>query len=197
VADVDDPNVSDTFDLTVTVSPQQCNPATYTPVCDGSGDLQYCGDLGQFVTYSCQGGCTNGACGTPTGGICADAVALSDGGSASNNYVGTNNIDPVANNQTGSCSFGENTAGADWVYEVSLQANETLTASYTGNSCCDIMYVLGTCSDTTTCLGAADNDGSVTYTAGSSPETVYVVMDHDSYTNNSGFSYNLSITITP
>ncbi len=195
VADVDDPTVSDTFDLTVDVTPQQCNPATYTPTCDGSGDLQYCNDLGQFVTYTCQGGCSGGACGTPTGGICADAKPLSNGGSAGNSYVGTNNIDPVGDGNTGSCSFGENTAGADWVYEVSLQANETLTANYNGNSCCDIMYVLTTCSDTSTCVGAADNDGQVTYTAGNSAETVYVVMDHDSYTNNSFWNYTLNITI--
>ena len=189
--------MSDTFDLTVKVTPQQCNPSTYTPVCDGSGDLQLCGDLGQYVTYTCQGGCSNGACGTPTGGICADAVPLSDGGTGSNQYIGTNNIDPVANNQTGSCSFSQDTAGADWVYAVDLQANETLTASFTGNSCCDIMYVLSDCNDTTTCLDLSDNDGSVTYTAGGSAETVYVVMDHDNYTNNSTYSYNLSISIAP
>jgi hypothetical protein len=197
VADVDDPNVSDTFDLTVTVSPQQCNPATYTPTCDGSGNLQYCGDLGQFVSYTCQGGCTNGACGTPTGGICADAVLLADGGSGSNTYIGTNNIDPVANNVLGNCTFGEDTAGADWVYQVDLQANETLTASYNGNSCCDIMYVLSDCTDTSTCIEAADDDGSITYTAGASAETVYVVMDHDSYTNNSTYNYTLNISIAP
>jgi hypothetical protein len=195
VADVDDPSVSDTFDLTVDVTPQQCNPATYTPTCDGSGDLQYCGDLGQFVTYTCQGGCTGSACGTPTGGICADAKPLGNGDSDGNTYIGTNNIDPVGDGATGSCSFGENTAGADWVYEVSLQANETLTADYNGNSCCDIMYVLTTCTDTSTCVGAADDDGQVTYTAGASAETVYVVVDHDSYTNNSTYNYTLNITI--
>ena len=105
----------------------------------------------------------------------------------------------VGTGNTGSCSFGENTAGADWVYEVSLQANETLTADYDGisgdDSCCDIMYLLKDCSDTSTCIEAVDDDGDISYTAGGSPETVYVVMDHDDYVNDSSYGYDLNITI--
>ena len=204
VADVDDPTVSDTFDLTVTVSPQQCDPAVYTPACDGSGNLQYCSDLGQFVTYTCQGGCSMNACGTPQGGICADAVPLGNGQTGSQaQYVGTNNLDPVGTNRTGSCTFPEETAGADWVYEVSLQANETLTADYTGTglgssgSSFDVMYVLGDCTDTTTCIDAVDGDGSITYTAGNSAETVYVVLDHESYVDETLYGIEVTITITP
>jgi hypothetical protein len=199
-ADVDESsfgstNLSNTQTFTAKVSQPQCTAGPSAVSCQGGGSLQYCDSIGLFQTYSCTGGCTNGACGTPQGEIPADAKTLGDGDSDSNSYVGTNAVDPVANNQTGSCSFGENTAGADWIYEVNLQANETLTADYNGNSCCDIVYVIKDKYDTSTCVGAADNDGQVTYTAGSSAETVYVVMDHDSYTNNSGFNYTLNITI--
>jgi hypothetical protein len=138
----------------------------------------------------------NGTCGTPTGAIPQDAKPVSDGDTVSqSSYVGSNAVDPVANNATGSCSFGEDTAGADWTYSVDLQANETVTADYSGGSSFDIMYMLKDRYDTTSCIEAADNDGSISYTAGSSPETVYVVMDHDSYTNNSFYGFSLDITI--
>jgi hypothetical protein len=137
----------------------------------------------------------NATCGSPTGAQPFDPKPLSDGGSDSNSYVGSNAVDPVGNNNTGSCSFNQDTAGADWTYEISLQANQTLTATFTGGSCCDIMYLLKDPFDGSTCQGISDNDGSITYTAGSSPETVYVIMDHDSYTNSSFYSYNLSISI--
>ena len=144
------------------------------------------------------------ACGTPQGGICADAVPLGNGQTGSQaQYVGTNNLDPVGTNRTGSCTFPEETAGADWVYAVSLQANETLTADYTGTglgssgSSFDVMYVLGDCTDTTTCIDAVDGDGSITYTAGNSAETVYVVLDHESYVDETLYGIEVTITITP
>ena len=120
---------------------------------------------------------------------------MSDGDSHGNTYVGNNNIDPVGNNNTGSCSFDENTAGADWVYEVTIPAGQTLTASYSGGSCCDIMYLLTDCTNESSCVDAVDDDGSITYTAGNSAETVYVVLDHDSYTNDASYSYNVDIDV--
>ena len=185
-----------TLDISLQQPVPACQNSTYTPQCDGSGNLQYCStEYPVFDTYTCQGGCMNATCGSPTGAQPFDPKPLSDGGSDSNSYVGSNAVDPVGNNNTGSCSFNQDTAGADWTYEISLQANETLTATFTGGSCCDIMYLLKDPFDGSTCQGISDNDGSITYTAGSSPETVYVIMDHDSYTNSSFYSYNLSISI--
>ncbi len=183
------------FTLDAEITQPECVPPNYTISCDGNGNLQYCAPSATIETYSCQGGCSNGACGTPTGGLCADAKPVSDGDTVSNTYDGTNNLDPVAAGATGSCSFGENTGGADWVYEVSLQANETVTADYTGNSGFDIIYILKDCTDTTTCQATANNDGSASYTAGSSPETVYVVADHRNYNNSSFWQYSIDITI--
>jgi hypothetical protein len=187
--------------FTAKVSAPQCTAGPSTVSCQGSGNLQYCDSVGLFQTYSCNGGCTNGTCGNPQGELCADAKPMADGDSDSqSSYIGINAIDPVANNQTGSCSFPENTAGADWVYAVDLQAGETLTADYTGTSsfgsgsCCDLMYLLKDCYDTTTCVDTAENDGSITYTA-SSAETVYVVMDHDSYVNNSTYGFDIDINV--
>ena len=186
--------------FTVDVSLQQpvpaCQNSTYSPTCDGSGNLKYCStQYPIFDTYSCTGGCMNGTCGTPTGAIPQDAKPVSNGDSEGNSYSGSNAVDPVGNNATGSCNFGEDTAGADWTYKVDLQANETLTADYNGNSCCDIMYLLKDYTDTSTCVESVDNDGSITYTAGNSPETVYVVMDHDSYTSNSSWNYTVDFTV--
>jgi len=202
VGDADDTASSEEISMEVNIQQSDCDPATYQLQCDGSGNLQLCSDVGLYETYSCQGGCSNATCGTPTGAIPEDAKPVSDGDTVSqDSYTGTNDVDPVGNNATGSCTFGENTAGADWTYKVDLQANETLTADYTGTgffsggSCCDIMYILQDYTDTTTCLGAVDNDGSLTYTAGNSPETVYVVMDHDDYTNNTFYGFSLDITI--
>jgi len=188
-------SISNTQTFKAKVSAPQCTQGSSALSCVGSGNLEYCDSLGLFQTYSCSGGCTNGACGSPTGAIPADAKPLGDGDSDSNGYSGTNDVDPVANNATGSCTFDENTAGADWTYEISLQANETVTADYNGGSCCDIMYMVKDKWDTSTCIDAVDDDGSISYTAGNSAETVYVVMDHDSYTNSSFYDYTLNITI--
>ena len=194
-------SLASTQTLTAKVSAPQCTAGASAVSCQGSGNLQYCDSVGLFQTYSCNGGCSNGTCGTPQGELCADAKPMADGDSDSQSqYVGINAVDPVGSNQTGSCSFPENTAGADWVYAVDLQAGETLTADYTGTSsfgsgsCCDLMYLLKDCYDTTTCVDTAENDGSITYTA-STAETVYVVMDHDSYTNNTTYGFDITINV--
>jgi hypothetical protein len=208
MADVDDASSTDYRDgtLTAKVTKEQCDPTTYSPTCDGSGNLEWCNSLGLFDTYSCDGGCSNGSCGTPRGGICADAVSVQDGDTVSSKYNGVSSLDPVGNNSTGNCSFGEGTGGADFIYQVDLAGGEKLTASYDGqsgstgsDSSDDLMYLLKDCSDESTCEESVNSDGSLTYTAASGGETVYVVMDHDRYTDepsdSGGYGFNLDITI--
>ncbi len=200
IADSDDDGTSDTFELEVEIESQECDPATHAATCDGSGNLEYCDQLGFLQTYSCQDGCSNGSCGTPTGGVCADAVTADSGDSFSNDWIGDNNMDPVGTGITGNCSFPEDTAGADWVYEVNLAADEILTADYGGNSSgdssSDTMYLLSECGNGSDCLDAVGDNETIQYKAGSSSETVYVVMDHGSYTDEPDYGYSLDIDKT-
>lgn len=197
VADVDEATTTNYREGTLNVRAGEppCDPATYTSTCDGSGNLLYCVPPGFEETYACTDGCSNGECGTKTGGICADAKPVQSGDTESEVYDGINSLDPEATGNTGGCTFPEETAGADFIYEVELQANEQLTADYDGDSSFDVMYLLGDCSDTSTCIEAVDNDGSIDYTAGSSAETVYVVLDHESYTDGGTQNYSFNVDI--
>jgi hypothetical protein len=212
VADSDE-GTSDTFTLEADLKQQQCQPDSYTVECDGNGDLQYCTDLGLYETYSCNGGCdssgdpnTSDTCGDPRGGICADARPVSSGDSVSEDFLGLNWLDPVANGNTGSCSFPNATSGAEYIYEVDLTGGEELTASYdgtggfSGGSSTDSMYLLGDCGDASTCIEAVEDSsfssGMITYEATDGAETVYVVVDEESQTSSGFYTYGFDLDIT-
>mgnify|MGYP006278765657 CR=1 FL=1 len=172
---------------------QACTPSMFTAQCTSPKTRSYCDSTYNIVREETCLGCQSGNC--PSGNGCMNAIPAGNGDSDGNTYIGSNDIDPVGNNATGNCTFSQNTAGADWVYEIQLQANQKLTADYVGNSCCDTMYLLKNCAQTSSCVQAVDGDGQITYTAGNSAETVYVVMDHNSYTNNSTYNYTVNFKL--
>jgi hypothetical protein len=202
--DEDGSTVMDEFEMDISVTPPECLSGVDEPTCVDGNTLEYCGEFNHWISYSCAGGCSNGQCGAPTGDFCGDPIALSDGESDTQTYSGTNDSDPVANNQTGSCNFSswDYTGGVDHFYAVDLQDGETLTASYTGGptggSCCGIMYILTDCWDTNTCQSTTGeaSSGSLNYTA-SADETVYVIMDRTISGSTSSYDYTLDVSVSP
>jgi len=199
-ADVEEANGTDYREGTfrARVNSDQCDPQTASATCLDSETVEYCSQQYEVwrekSCYSCSGGtCADGSCATP--------YVVGDGDNHSGKYSeGTDDIDPVGSGNTGSCSFPDDTAGADWVYQVDLEANQKLTADASSDSSFGVVYLLKDCADTTTCQEAVDGDGQVTYQAGSNPETVYVVVDHDHYTSAdpgpSGYDgYGIDITV--
>lgn len=206
IGDVDETSttIMDEFEMNISVKPPQCLRGVDEPTCADGNTLEYCGEYNHWIGYSCAGGCSNGQCGAPTGDFCGDPIALADGDSDTQTYSGTNDSDPVANNQTGSCNFSswDYTGGTDHIYAVEMEAGQTLTASYTGGptggSCCGIMYILTDCWDTDTCQSTTGeaSSGSLDYTA-SGDETVYVVMDRTINGSTSSYDYTLDISVSP
>ncbi len=186
VADVDEYQDSTDYSeatLRIRAGDRPCDPASSTPTCDGTDTLEYCVEPGVYETRRCLGGCSSGECGTPSGAVCADAIPAGDGDNFNFQHVGTNNLDPVASGATGSCSFPTDTEGGDFIHEVDLTGGETLTAQSTSEASDGVMYLLTECTDTTSCQEAVDADGgSISYTAASGGESVYVVIDHDDAT---------------
>ncbi len=179
------------------VNTQQCSPQNDSATCADSSTRRYCSDQYEVWREEPCEGCSGGGC----AGSCSNPLTLADGETDNGAYSDlTNDLDPEGTGQTGSCTFPEETAGGDVVYAVDLAANEQLTADASSDSSFGVFYLLSDCSDTTTCLGADDGDGTITHQAGSSPETVYIVIDHESYTSSSppGSSYDgysLDVTV--
>ena len=199
-ADADDKADDEEFTMNVNITREQqdCIDGTHTPTCVGDS-IQLCGeDRPLYTYYSCDGGCFNGRCGFPRGERCLDAKPLSDGATESNDWVGSNSIDPAATGNTGSCSFDAGTAGADWVYSVQLDPGETLVADIEEDGFFapdTVLYFLRDCADTSTCFKARSSEGELTYTAGGSRETIYVVADTPEDTDNSFDGYELDISV--
>ncbi len=186
-----------------------------TPTCTpheelgcSSGDrLAYCDAQGFEQTIGCDGGCTGGACATPGGQVCADPIPVGDGESDTRRFRGRVGI-PVEPGLAGACDFtSANTPeSADHVYEIELNAGETLSVDWeTGierpGTAGGVMYLLGGCGDTSRCLkngGPYPTDGetdALTYSAGSSAETVYLVVARTSSYLADQYDYRVDVTI--
>ncbi len=162
------------------------------PTCSLADEVSYCVDQ-VLQTSSCIG-CVNGVCPTVTGNSCADAIPATSGVLIQGAFDGDDTLTMAGN--IGLCSFANATEGVDKFYEISLLAGQTLTGTYASNSSLAVIYVMGSCFETTTCYdnSATGNSGTITYTA-AVDETVTVVMDRTAAGNAPSFTYDLSLNV--
>ena len=110
-------SASGDFDITATVTPAECDPATFMTTCQGGG-IAICNNLAQLDTYACQGGACGtdvaGRCDNPTGEICLDANRLTGAsGTFTANFDDTdftNDIE-LPSGGAGSCYVGDASDG--------------------------------------------------------------------------------------
>ncbi len=164
--------------------------------CSDANTLTYCPTGTRKESYACAGGCVAGACGTPTGDICADAIPAIVG-TNSGNYSGTNGIDLGAGAR-GTCNFatGDSQVGTDHTYYVDLTPGQVLNTSFTTNSGFGIMYLTKDCASGSQCLTntAGGGGGSLSYTS-TATERVYIVIDRTLSGSDSFYTYVLNVSI--
>jgi subtilisin-like proprotein convertase family protein len=199
VADSDDPETTDTFNLSVRVDTTCSGPSE---ACDGSGNVRYCSGSGAAPEFfACSGGCSNATCGTSNDEFCYDATDItstlkSAGGINQSVNFGNYNNDAALD----ACNIEpDESVGPDAVFKAQLQSNDSLSLTLNPDGSYDqgSLSIVEGCRDLSSqCLtGTHDGDPSqVSYTAGSSPETVYIVADVDDYTTD---TFSLSGKIVP
>ncbi len=182
-----DPSEYGTGELTVQVRQPTCTPHTGLG-CDGDA-LTYCSSAGLEESVDCDGSCTAGSCDPASGEVCADPIPLEDGDVVGRTFTGGLAI-PTGFGDFGNCTFDETTRpNIDDIYEIDLQANETLTVDYeTGahqvHTNAGVMYLTtGGCGELNTCQTLAGPlntfgqplPGALTYDAPVG-QTVYLVV---------------------
>ncbi|MFP4600416.1 MAG: hypothetical protein ACLFVJ_19325 [Persicimonas sp.] len=202
VADTDDPSTSETFDLEVEIV-EGCSQTDTTPTCNGDV-LEYCGSDGFMETYTCTGGCTNGACDAPGGDVCVDAIdatsnANQTGGITYNDLVWGDYANSIEGDTCGGVTSGENDAH-DVIFEVDMQPDDVLRAKLISNDSAPdsdpALYILETCGDLSTCIDGDRSTGDpleLFYRA-TTTETVYVVADSDDTSTTETFDMELEVT---
>lgn len=186
---------SGTWNVDVTHGTPFCNPgetacldATTLEICPPAGD--------QFITHPCAGGCTAGACATPEGSSCGDAIELLSGNSVMQDFTGTNTTD-FGVGQMGNCTLEDAQAGTDYFYYVDLLDGQTLDASFTSTSAFGTMYLTLDCANAQACLesgGPSGNSGAASYTA-TGNQRVYIVMDRALSGSTASYNYTLDVTV--
>lgn len=195
VVDASSTSATGTFTVSASAQAPTCTPGEELG-CTDADTLSFCSTLGVPADYTCTDGCFEGTCGTPTGKLCADAIALSNGFTETRAFSGGNVVNP-GSGQQGTCNFpaSEEPLGVDTIYVADLRAGEYLIANYTSSSSYTMMYLLGDCSSGSSCLQATPDGttGTLTYQA-SQDEQVFLVMDR-SLAGSSTLTYTLNVQI--
>lgn len=186
-------NGSGLFTIDATIQSPSCTPGDVLG-CADSVSLEYCSELGVPVEYGCSTACSNGRCDFPTGDVCIDAIQVTAPATYTSPFDAANDIDPGVG-QSGNCNFTSSLRGADRVYEVDLQAGEWLFADLTASSSSTVMYVLGQCGDTSSCLAntTPSTSSNLVYEANGA-ETVYLVVDRTT-SGTSTLTYEVDIEV--
>jgi len=186
---------------TVRTLPPQCNDQT-PPMCDQNGtDLLYCVN-GLFQSYTCDGTCTAGACDTPTGDLCFDAIPLTSTTSpVVADWSGQTDQVNIGGRIQGNCVFDDADApdGAETVYSIDLAQGEVLDLTLDTSESNAVLYVLNDCtSDGNACVandpteGTTSQDRRVTFAAPATG-TYYVVVDRTDTFDSNGYTLTWSV----
>lgn len=201
VVDSDSSFDTDDFFVSIDFGPAQCSQGQTQ--CVNSSTLEYCNDLGRFESYACTGGCSNGACGTPTGLVCPDPIVATDGFSHSSAFRGSNDID-MGTGIVGGCDFSSSSGvGDDHFYAVDMVAGQTLTITYTspgssGESASSYghVFILGDCFDKNSCQTnlqrvSANTTATLSFVAPNT-QRYFVVVDR-ALTSSTSFAYGYTV----
>ncbi len=192
----------ETWDLTAEVKTTNCTPGDASCQDGETAEMSYCGKYGLGEeTYTCQGepaecrsGLGGARCASPTGGECADPIQAADGETKSGDFSGTNDIE-LLSGSVGECQVGEETEGAETVYEVALQRDDLLRADLETTVDSARMYLLRDCYWERSCqtLVEGGSDEELYYRT-TSQETVYLVVDSTDAGSSGDFSVDFEIT---
>ena len=184
------------FGLFIEKLAPECQPGAVQCAADGT-TLLTCNSAGLFDRYSCNGACAAGACVTPSGDACFDAIALTGvAGQVTGAFsTGTNRYSLPAG-QTAGCfvdDFSLNTA-ADTFYRINLNAGDVLTATLNTANTNAYLFMLSGCASPNECIRNNPQRGSTTlrhYAA--TAQTITLVVD--SYLSSVA-TYTLDYTVT-
>jgi hypothetical protein len=205
--DGDDPppaNDPERYEANVTLYDSACSGRNVT--CNGDGDVQLCESADAVPNkYECGGGggCTDGSCDTKTSDFCYEAENITSALNSQNGWSKTIVWSDYTNSVEADLNCGGiddyDNDGNDAFFEVDLKANETLTVTLDtkGSDVDATPYIVPSCFDiTSSCLSGDDSTGNstISYVAGDSPETVYVVADHDDAGNLNDFEFSGNIS---
>ena len=200
VLDTVNPNPIPPFELDVSIdSGGQCTPGAAR--CNPSGNLDVCNADGTAVaeTYNCQNGCSDRSCQAPQSAndTCLSAHNVGNGVRFVDDWSRFHDdVDPAK--QSNSCVTDAD--GSDAVYEVHLDKDELVTveaeAHADGES--PVVYVTQGCSVTSTCESGDQAVGQRTastayYNDTGSTQTVYAVVDNDSYSYSGKFTVDIDV----
>jgi hypothetical protein len=173
-----DSGPADSFTVDLTAKAAPCNPDTSS--CNGQGNLNYCdfnsGNISE-VEYQCPAGCQNGAC---TGDSCSDPIVVTGNGGTYQGDLQAYTDDMDFDDAT-RCRISDPqppTEGAELVFEVALQAGETVSVDASNDSADNLIFISSSCGADVSnfaCFEATNNE-TESMTA---PEatTVYVIVD--------------------
>jgi hypothetical protein len=177
--------------------------ANQPPTCQGS-TLLYCTGFDTLESYSCGArGCSNGACNSPTGDVCQEALVLqSRSGSVTNVYDGFGADLNPGEGRHGACFFDEidDPLGRDLVYAIDLNAGDRLDAELTNaaSAATNWIYVLENCLDEVGSCAAnhytsGDGNRKLSYVA-TQARRVFIVVDSESTSQTGVFTLAWSVT---
>ena len=196
-------NVSSTngwaFTLKATAQAPQCTPGS-SPTCDAQGvSLEYCDVYGLTQRVTCQGGCSAGACATPRGDVCPDAVALTGAsGSVNGSFnVGTDQFF-APQGYSGQCYVhlqSQSTIGPDTFYKLELQAGQLATLTLTTTNASGSLFLLEGCDGMDACVANNPLRGATTlqYLAPRAM-TLYAVVDSSLTTSTTTYTLDWSVS---
>ncbi|MBA2663023.1 MAG: PPC domain-containing protein [Bradymonadaceae bacterium] len=166
--------------------------------CLDSSTLGICDAEGTFYEpYLCNGDCENDRCTTPRGDICADAIRLGSGDSATGGWTGTDHLNPGSGMQ-GMCNFsGWQARGRDTIYAVEMTAGDVLMASLKTTDSGVMFYLLDDCSEPQlSCVANAFGRSARIHHSADRSKTVYLVVDRE-FSNSTTTTYTLDVIVQP
>lgn len=187
------------FELTGTISAPQCTPGQPS-TCSTATSLEYCSGVGQLATYTCSTTCTNGACDSPTGDVCADPRVLDPaGGTITNQAFGLVNDVSLPPGASGACNVGSlsETDGEEIIYRIDLLAGDLLSLNLTTTESTARVSVLEDCNLASTCLQRSrqGGGGQVDFFA-QAAGTYFVIVDVEEPFFSTLSPFNLSWSVS-
>jgi hypothetical protein len=179
------------FSISAEVLPAECVPGE-TFGCSDELTLDYCSSVALIESYACAGGCLNGACGTPSGDVCGDAVpliGLSGSESSRFNVPTLRQHEVPADGSYGECYLNA-ALGNDRIYRVDLQPGDLFTADLNTTNATGRFYALTSCGDLNSCLGIPSPTQNGFAHLATQAESIYLVVQYGT-TSSSSSTYTL------